>query len=376
MTIPLNKLWTHLPPMRRAIAKAMQRVLISGRYILGDEVEGFEREFSDYLGTDGGIGVASGTDALTLALLAGHIGPGDEVLLPAFGPGATISAVLATGATPVAVDVNWDFTLNLHQLANALTPRTKALVAVHLYGTPENMLALNGFAERNGLWLVEDCAQAHGAAIWDENKGCWRKVGTFRDAAAFSFYPTKNLGALGDAGLCIARTPATRERLRALRQYGWRRRDKATVIGRNSRMDEIQAAVLRTGLPHLEEWNQDRRRLSELYATLLKEIPEALARPAARAQATVRSACHLQVLRVSRRNALRRYLRSNGIGTGVHYPLSHSQQGAFRKCCPVHGSLVAERLSREVISLPLHPFLRKQEAERVIDLCKAFWNIQ
>jgi dTDP-4-amino-4,6-dideoxygalactose transaminase len=141
-------------------------------------------------------------------------------------------------------------------------------------------------------------------------------------------------------------------------------------------MDEIQAAILRTGLPHLEEWNQRRRQLSEFYATLLKDIPEALARPGAQAKAAAKSACHLQVLRVSRRNALRRYLRSKGIGTGVHYPLSHSQQGAFRKCCPIQGSLVAERLSREVISLPLHPFLRKQEAVRVIDLCKAFWNIQ
>lgn len=249
MSIPFNQLWTTREDAREPLAAAMERVLRSGRYILGAEVEAFEEEFSAYLGVTGGVGVASGTDALTLALLAGRMEPGAEVLLPAFGSGATITGILAAGATPVPVDVEWDFTLDQNRLEEALTPRTRALVAVHLYGKPDRIIALRRFTQTHGLWLVEDCAQAHGAEVWDPGEERWKKTGTFGDAAAFSFYPTKNLGALGDAGFCVVRTAAGTEKLRSLRQYGWRRRDKATQVGRNSRMDELQAAVLRIGLP-------------------------------------------------------------------------------------------------------------------------------
>ena len=374
MSIPFNQLWTTREDARAPLAAAMERVLRSGRYILGAEVEAFEEEFSAYLGVCGGAGVASGTDALTLALMAGGLEPGAEVLLPAYGPGATITGILAAGATPVPVDVEWDFTLNQTQLKEALTPRTRALVAVHLYGKPERIIALRQFAQTHGLWLVEDCAQAHGAEVWDPGEGCWKKAGTFGDAAAFSFYPTKNLGALGDAGFCVARTAAGTETLRRLRQYGWMRRDKATQVGRNSRMDELQAAVLRTGLPLLEQWNARRRTLVQTYDTLLKGRPEVRSAERPEWDAQSKSACHLQVVRVARRNALRRHLAAHGVGTGVHYPLTHSQQNAFRPYSRAGGYPVAERLAREVLSLPLHPFLHEAEVERTVGCLRDFWN--
>ncbi len=374
MSIPFNQLWTSLAASRAPLASAMDRVLRSGRYILGAEVEAFEREFCSYLGVQGGVGVGSGTDALTLALLAGGVGPGAEVLLPAFGPGATITAVLAAGATPVPVDVGWDFTLNQSQLAEALTPRTQALVAVHLFGRPERILALREFAKNHALWLVEDCAQAHGAEVWDASQNRWGKAGTFGDAAAFSFYPTKNLGAMGDAGFCVAREAAVTEKLRRLRQYGWKRRDKATQVGRNSRMDELQAAVLRTGLPQLECWNERRRTLVQAYESLLSGRPEVLGAGCAEGGTHSRSAAHLQVVRLARRNAARRHLALRGVGTGVHYPLAHPQQSAFSIYCRSGGYPVAERLAREVLSLPLHPFLQEAEVERTVGCLFEFWS--
>ena len=374
MSIPFNQLWTSQEASRPSLSAALERVLRSGWYILGAEVEAFEREFCSFLGVRGGVGVGSGTDALTLALLAGGLGRGAEVLLPAFGPGATITGVLAAGATPVPVDVGWDFTLDQERLAEALTPRTEALVAVHLFGRPERIITLREFAKKHGLWLVEDCAQAHGAEVWDADSGQWRKTGTFGDASAFSFYPTKNLGALGDAGFCVARETEVTEKLRRLRQYGWKTRDKATQVGRNSRMDELQAAVLRTGLPQLAGWNERRRRLVQTYQNLLGGRPELLDTGWAEGDAQSTSAAHLHVVRLARRNAARRHLASRGVGTGVHYPLAHTQQKAFVFCRKSGGYPVAERLAREVLSLPLHPFLQETEVERIVGSLVAFWN--
>lgn len=376
MNIPFNQLWTVQESLREIVVEAVGRVLCSGKYILGTEVDAFETEFSGYLGVCGGVGVASGTDAITLSLLLGGVGTGAEVILPAFGPGATIAGVLATGATPVPVDVRWDFKLDQGELEGAVPPRTKAIVAVHLFGRPERVLELVEFAERHGLWLVEDCAQSHGAEVWDEKTGLWRKAGTFGHAAAFSFYPTKNLGAPGDAGFCTARTAAGVEKLRCLRQYGWRRRDKAVFQGRNSRMDEIHAAVLRAGLPFLEKWNARRRTTARLYATLLEERGEWLCGPHPEEGAECKSACHLQVVRTPRRNALRRYLSSKGVGTGGHYPLVHTQQRAFRVFGRAAGYPVAERLAREVLSLPMHPFLHESAVEAVVDRLASFWSSQ
>ena len=374
MSIPFNQLWTSQEPWRAPLAAAMDRVLRSGRYILGAEVEAFEREFCSYLGAHGGAGVGSGTDALTLALLAGGVGQGAEVLLPAFGPGATITGVLATGATPVPVDVGWDFNLDQNLLVEALTSRTKALVAVHLFGRPERITALREFTQTHGLWLVEDCAQAHGAAVWEGETGQWRKAGTFGDAAAFSFYPTKNLGALGDAGFCLTREATGTERLRRLRQYGWKTRDKATQVGRNSRMDELQAAVLRTGLPQLEHWNERRRTVEQAYGTLLEGRPEVLGTRHTEREHQNKSAAHLLVVRLERRNAVRRHLAACGVGTGVHYPLAPTQQAAFSSYRRTGGYPVAERLAREVLSLPLHPFLQDTDVEKTVGCLIEFWS--
>lgn len=376
MKIPFNRLWTSLESSRATLFESIDRVLQSGRYILGAEVEAFEKEFCSYLGASSGVGVASGTDALTLALLAGDVGLGSEVLLPAFGPGATITAILATGASPVPVDVNWDFTIDQQQLEKALTPRTKALVVVHLFGRPDQIIALKKFSQKHDLWLVEDCAQAHGAAVWDAETLHWRKAGTIGDAAAFSFYPTKNLGALGDAGFCVARSAAISERLRSLRQYGWKRRDKALQAGRNSRMDEVQAAVLRAGLPHLDSWNERRRALVGAYEKLLADRWEIFATPHGKDNTPLRSASHLHVIRVERRNALRRHLAALSIGSGVHYPLAHTQQKAFRVFAKTTGYPVAEKLARQVLSLPLHPFLNDSEVEQVVSSLINFWSSQ
>jgi dTDP-4-amino-4,6-dideoxygalactose transaminase len=372
--IPFNQLWTAQGAYRSVVAGALERVMCSGRYILGTEVESFETEFCRYLGVFGGVGVASGTDAVALSLLLGGVGAGDEVLLPAFGPGATITAVLAAGATPVPVDVEWDCRLNHAELERSVTSRTKALVAVHLFGFPEKMADLTEFANRHGLWLVEDCAQAHGASIWDQAARVWRKTGTFGDASAFSFYPTKNLGAMGDAGFCTARSAASLHRLRALRQYGWKRRDKAVFEGRNSRMDEIQAAVLRAGLPELEKWNATRRDLAALYARQLGQWSDFCGTVPSSLDVDIRSVCHLQVILTAGRNGLRRYLASRGVGTGVHYPLAHTGQPAFRGFRREGGYPVAERLAREALSLPIHPFMEAEAVGEVVDTLSAFWS--
>jgi dTDP-4-amino-4,6-dideoxygalactose transaminase len=377
VNIPFNRLWTSHEKWRVPLLDAMQRVVRSGRFVLGSEVKAFEQEFCAYLGSlevAGGVGVASGTDALTLGLLAGGIGPGCEVLLPAFGPGATITGILATGATPVPVDVTPQFRLDQTLLEEALTPRTKALVAVHLFGRPDHMPALRSVARRHNLWLVEDCAQAHGAEIWEPDGARWKKAGTFGDVAAFSFYPTKNLGATGDAGICVARTPATCATLSALRQYGWKTRDKAACVGRNSRMDELQAAVLRVGLPHLDILNQHRTRLVGTYEKLLQGLPEMMKPEPCAERFASKSACHLFTIRVQKRNVIRRYLAARGVGCGVHYPLAHTQQAAFKGFGRAGGYPVAERLAREVLSLPLHPFLEDADVERTVGCLVEFWN--
>lgn len=337
---------------------AFLRVMQSGMYILGPEVAAFEREWAAWLGVRHAIGVASGTDALWLALRALNIGPGDEVLTVSLTASATAAAIVQSGARPVFVDVEpATLTLDISQLPNRPSPRLKAVIAVHLYGSPVNMTALTAWAQQHGIAVIEDGAQAHGASH------AGRKTGTFGALAAWSFYPTKNLGAFGDGGAVTTNDDALAKHIRLLRQYGWRERYNSALPGWNSRLDELQAAMLQVGLQHLEAGNARRRALAARYRA---ELPAALAGPCAR-PADV-SAEHLFVVRHPHREAVRAALHQHGIGTTVQYPLGAHQQAAYHSPHPLP---VTEQAAREVFSLPLFPELSDDEQSAVIHACHA-----
>ena len=347
--IPLVDLKAAYRRLQAEIDAAVARVLAGGWYILGPEVSAFETEFAAWLGVGHVVGVASGTDAVLLALRALGVGPGDEVITVAHTAVATVAAIELAGATPRFVDIDpITYTLDPAQLAAAVTPRTRAIVPVHLYGAPADMDAVLSVARAHGLLVVEDCAQAHGA----RTQG--RMAGTLGDAAAFSFYPTKNLGALGDGGAVATNRPEVAERLRLLRQYGWRERYVSDVAGYNSRLDELQAAILRVRLGHLEAENAARRRLAARYDAVLAGLPITL--PVAGPDDC--PVYHLYVIRTAARDALAEHLRARGIGTGVHYPVPVHRQPAYAHLGYGPGSLPAtEAAAAGVLSLPMYPDL-------------------
>ncbi len=342
------------------IDAAVAQALTGGWYILGESVRSFEAEFAAYLGLEAAVGVASGTDAVMLALRACGVGPGDEVITVSHTAVATVAAIELCGAVPRLVDIDpHTFTLNPSLLSEAITSRTKAIVPVHLYGCPADMDAILSVARTHGLLVIEDCAQAHGARY----RG--RMVGTMGDAAAFSFYPTKNLGAVGDGGAVATNRPEVTERLRLLRQYGWRERYISDVPGYNSRLDELQAAVLRVRLRYLDEENDARRRLAAIYDDALRDLP--LERP--HLQPDNRHVYHLYVVRTEQRDALREYLTACGIGTAVHYPVPVHLQPAYHRLGYGLGSLPeTESAARSVLSLPMFPDL---PLKSVVDVAEA-----
>jgi len=344
---------------KHEIDEAIQRVLNSGWYILGKEVSTFEEEFAAFIGVPHAIGVGNGTDALELALRACGIGAGDEVITVSHTAVATVAAIELVGATPVFVDIETDsYTLDVKQVEAVLSPRTKAVLPIHLYGHPVDMPALLDIARRHGLRVIEDCAQAHGAAIDG------RKTGAWGDVATFSFYPTKNLGALGDGGMVVCTDTTLAESVRILREYGWKHRYISEVPGLNSRLDELQAAILRVKLRHCEEDNQRRRLLARQYE-------QGLARTCLRLPASAAGivhACHLYVIAHKDRDALQQFLRHRNIMTGIHYPLPVHQQLAYQdrllRPLPLPRS---EKAARQVLSLPLYPELTDAQAARVIE---------
>ena len=328
-----------------------------GRFILGEEVAAFEAGFAAFAGASFGVGCGSGTDAITLALMALGVGNGHEVLTVSMTCAPTAVGIVRTGATPVFVDVAGEsLTMDPARLQRALTPRTKAIVPVHLYGRPADMPSIAEFAKKHGLVLVEDCAQAHGASV----EG--RLAGTFGQAAAWSFYPTKNLGALGDGGMVTTSDPGVAARLRRLRVYGYSTKDDAQEIGFNSRLDELQAAILRRRLKRLPERNARRAALAALYDDHLAEKNVSLSKKAPGAV----PCHHLYVVRVSGRDGLRERLAARGIGTEVHYSKAVHQQPAFASF-PRGPLPETEKAGREVLSLPLYPELRDSEARRVAE---------
>lgn len=346
------------------IDAAVRRVLDEGRYILGEEVRAFEAEFARFLGAAHAIGVGSGTEALHLALVACGVSAGDEVVTVSHTAVATVAAIELCGATPVLVDIDpRSYTMDPRHLEAAATARTRAIVPVHLYGHPADIAGIAEFAARRGLLVVEDCAQAHGAA-W---RG--RRVGTFGDAACFSFYPTKNLGAIGDGGAVVCRAPELAERARALREYGWRERYVSAVPGWNSRLDELQAAILRVKLRSLEAANARRAALAARYSAALAGC--ALELPSASEEAG--HVYHLYVVRCRERERFREWLSRRDIGTLVHYPVPVHLQPAYRDRLRTVGEMAQTELAAaEVVSLPMYPELTFEEQDLVIDAVRSF----
>jgi dTDP-4-amino-4,6-dideoxygalactose transaminase len=350
-----------LQAMRRALdgelERAVARVVESGWYLLGPELEAFERDFAAYCGARHCVGVASGMSAIELALQAAGIGPGDEVIVPAYTWVATWLAVSRTGAEPVGVDVLEEtYNLDPSQVEAAIGERTAAIVPVHLRGEPADMDAIGSVAAAADLLIVEDAAQAAGA----RHRG--RRVGGIGDATAFSFYPTKNLGALGDAGAVTTDDDELAERLRRLRNYGMRDRYEIEEAGVNARLPEIQAAVLRLLLPRLDGWNQHRATLAETYREALAGHG-AISLPAVPDWAE--PAWHLYVIGHPERERCREALAAEGIETLVHYPLLPHRSGPYRERWPEGSFPVAERLSARALSLPLYPQLQSEACERV-----------
>jgi Predicted pyridoxal phosphate-dependent enzyme apparently involved in regulation of cell wall biogenesis len=342
--------------LQAEIDAAVRRVLSSGRYVLGPEGEGLERELGAYVGVPHAVGCNSGTDALHLALVAAGIAPGDEVVLPAFTFFATAEAVSYTGATPVFADIDArTFNLSADALSKRLTPKTRAVIVVHLFGQCAAMDEIASLCQAKNLVLVEDCAQAIGA----EYQG--RRAGSWGDFGCFSFYPTKNLAAAGDAGLITTRSADYDKLLRMLRHHGSRQTYLHERVGWNSRLDELQAAVLRVKLAKLEQFNAARRRVAQKYQAKLKDTPLQLPLEDARGKHVY----HQYTIRSERRDTLREALAQGGIASSVFYPMPLHRQPAYEQFHRALALPASEAAARSVLSLPINPLLDDPAVERI-----------
>lgn len=361
--IPFNHFKAHYASVQDKVNPAIQRVLESGWYILGKEVENFETELAAFLGVPHVVGVASGTEAIALALMALGIGAGDEVITTDMTAYPTITGICQSGATPCVVDICPDTgLLDIDALPDALTPATRAIVPVHLYGQSCDMHRLMKFANAHHLLVVEDCAQAIGATCGKQ------RCGSFGQAAAFSFYPTKNLGAFGDGGAVALSSATLDQRLRQLRNYGQTDRYTHTVGGINSRLDELQAAVLRAKLPFLESWNARRRELAAFYRAHL--VGPTLLREAEGGTPVY----HLFPIRVPQREAFMEYLKDQGIQTLIHYPIPVHAQTDFQSRKKGHSFPAASAFASEIVSLPLYPELSDADAAQICRAVNAFFS--
>jgi dTDP-4-amino-4,6-dideoxygalactose transaminase len=349
---------------RAEIDQAIARVLDKGRYILGEEAAAFEREFATYLGVRFGVGVGSGTEALHLALRACGVGPGDEVVTVSYTAVATVAAIELCSARPVLVDIDpRSFTVDPNKLEAAITPAARAILPVHLYGQSADLEPILSIARRHNLRVIEDCAQAHGATYRGRRAGAWG------DMACFSFYPTKNLGAIGDGGFVATDDAHLAENARLLREYGWRERYVSERAGWNTRLDELQAAILRVKLQTLDVDNARRRHLAALYDELLT----ASSVTAPTAMPYGEHIYHLYVVRCARRDEMQAFLKERGIGTLVHYPVPVHLQPAYRGRLGGAGSLPeTERAAQEILSLPMFPELSEAEVQHVAESIREF----
>ena len=354
--------------LKDEIDKAVHNVLDSGWYILGKQVKAFEQEFAAYIGVDFCVGVASGTDALEIALRVADVGPGDMVFTVSQTAVATVAAIERSGAAPVLVDIDEDtFTMDPKHLERTLNSvnssqslfkgRPKAIIPVHLYGHPADMVSIMSIARKHNLIVIEDCAQAHGAAISGQ------KVGSFGEMGAFSFYPTKNLGAIGDGGAVVTNNQELQEKLLALRQYGWNEQRVSSFSGISSRLDEIQAAILRVKLKTLDKDNERRREIAQAYTRSLEEtgivVPQT--------SENVSHVYHQYVVRTKQRDRLIEYLKKSAIDTAIHYPLPVHLQSAYKGNMHIaQGGLIStERICEEILSLPMYPQITDSQVESV-----------
>lgn len=358
-TIPLVDLRAQYQPLKEEILTAISNTLDDMGLFLGKNVQAFEQEFADYCGARYAVGVGSGTEALHLALLACGIGPGDEVITVSHTFIATVEAVRLTGATPILVDIDPHvYTIDVSQIEDKITSRTKAIIPVHLYGQPGDMDPILAMAEEYGLYVLEDACQAHGA----EYKG--QRTGALGDVGCFSFYFSKNLGAYGEAGICVTNEHEIAHRLRILRDHGSEEKYYHSVMGVNARLDEIQAAILRVKLRKLDDWNEARRRNARSYNELLAHSPVIAPDEAQYAKHVY----HLYVIRTPRRDHLQAYLRDRGIATGIHYPIPVHLQSAWRSAnYPTQALTITERYVNEILSLPMYPELTPGSIEVVAE---------
>ncbi|WP_460145098.1 DegT/DnrJ/EryC1/StrS family aminotransferase [Pseudomonas sp. S2_A02] len=342
----------------------LMRVVNRHWYIMGEEVKAFEREFADYVGTEHCISVANGSDALEIALLGLGVGPGDRVVTVANAGFYSSTAIRAVGAEPVYVDVDdTSLTMCPVSLKMALSKPAKVVIVTHLYGQMADIETLAAISRSTGAAVLEDCAQSHGA------RSAKRQCGSFGDLACFSFYPTKNLGALGDGGAIVTSSSDIAKRLLSLRQYGWSTKYHVTVpLGRNSRLDEMQAAILRVKLPLLDQWNSERRSIASQYCAAFAKLPVKL--PASLSDDFV---AHLFVLRVEDRDAFTSYLKEHGVSTDVHYPVPDHRQTAYI-LNETFNLPVTELASSKLVSLPCFPGLTSQQIDRVIEVVSNYFN--
>jgi dTDP-4-amino-4,6-dideoxygalactose transaminase len=357
--IPILDLREHHRRIRAELLGAIEDVIDAGQYINGPNVGAFEEEFARYLGARHAVGLNSGTDALHLALRALNIGPGDEVITSTFSFIATAEAISILGARPVFVDITRTYALDPGVLEAAITPRTRAIIPVHLYGTPAPMPQIMAIANERGLPVVEDCAQSVGASI--EGK----LTGTFGAISAFSFFPSKNLGACGDAGMVVTDRPDLAERVRTLRAHGAKKKYYHEEVGLNSRLDEIQAAILRIKLRYLDDWSEQRRRIAGRYNAAFEEI-DGMRLPVE--AAGYRNVYHQYTIETVERDALQDRLRDTGIGTAVYYPVPLHLQEAYADLGGRAGDFPrAEAAARAVLSLPISPEMTEEDQDYVID---------
>jgi len=362
--IPLVDLTAQYHSIKDEIDSAVNATLESGHFILGPAVTRLEQGIASYLGVNHAIGLASGTDALVLALRAFDIGAGDEVIIPAYTFFATAGAVMSVGAKPVFVDVDpQSYQIDVNRIKDNITSNTRAVIPVHLYGHPAQMGPVLEIARSHGLKVIEDNAQGFGA----EYEG--KKTGSLGDIGCLSFFPTKNLGAFGDGGMTVTNDPALAERMRMLRTHGWRKKYFSEELGYNSRLDALQAAILQAKLPHLDSWNEKRRELAGVYSERLASL--GIVVPVERAWG--RHVYHLYIIRSSRRDDLQTFLKSEGVAAEVYYPLPPHLAVPCRKFGYTEGDFPhAEKASRETLALPLYPELTAGQQEQVIAAVRKF----
>jgi dTDP-4-amino-4,6-dideoxygalactose transaminase len=356
--IPLVDLTAQYHSIKEKIDAAVLATLESGHFILGLQVTQFEESVAAYLGTRCAVGLASGTDALVIALRALDIGAGDEAIVPAYTFFATAGAVMSVGAKPVFVDIDpQTYQMDTAKLAAALTPRTKAIIPVHLYGHPADMNPILEFARKHGLKVVEDNAQGFGA----EYNG--RKTASLGDVGCLSFFPTKNLGAFGDAGMVVTNDAALAERMRMLRTHGWKKKYHSEELGYNSRLDALQAAILQAKLPYVNSWNEKRRQIALRYS---QKLASALTTPVEREWG--RHVYHLYIVRSPRRDALQAFLKQKGVASEVYYPLPPHLAAPCRRLGYKEGDFpCAESAAQETLALPLYPELTLAQQDKIVE---------